>query len=515
MRRTTMIQERTQGRLPSILLTARKTAIALLAAALLASCASVGGAAGGAAGGKAFPLAAKGDSFSSQGLSAFAKANLPSFTTFTLANGLPVIVKKNSANRVQHISLVIRGGSAAASVEKAGIEQLALKTMARGSSAYSYEDIQALLDETSSGMGSAAGFDYSSYSLSTLDKYFARLFPLWADTIASPSFKQADFDQELSNMKLALESKEQNPWQKTGLEMNAILFEGHPYAASYDGTPDSLAAAKLEDVKAWYASRVAANALFVVAVGDFDPAALRKELEATLGKLPAGGAALPAAVPPLAKSGPGTLAKVEFPQSRGMGYLRGDFAAPSYSSADYMAMNIGMKTFSDLLFSVVRDKYGAVYTPGAYIRGFGANYGSITLFKTKIPGKAKAYIDEAAAILASGRAMAIDTEASKDGFAPLADVLEATKAQYINELYGSQATNAAIAGSIASSAIYTGDYRSYLLDVDRVRAVTADQVKAALDKYLFKGNISWIALGSADVLISAQPGDFETLGPAK
>jgi zinc protease len=501
-----MIHERVLRKLPSILLAF------FMATAVLSSCATSGAAAGAAA---KFPLAAKGIAFSSQGLSAFAKENLSSFTTFTLSNGLPVIVKKNSANRVQHISLVIRGGSAAASVEKAGIEQLALKTMARGSRAYSYEDIQALLDETSSGIGSSAGFDYSSYSLSTLDKYFSRLFPLWADTLVAPSFKQGDFDQELSNMKLALDAKEQNPWQKTSLEMNAILFAGHPYAAAYDGTQDSLAAAKLEDVKAWYASRVAADALFVVAVGDFDPASLRKELEATLGKLPAGGAALPAAVPPLAKSGPGTLAKIEFPQSRGMGYLRGDFAAPAYSSPDYMALNIGMKTFSDLLFNIVRDKYGAVYTPGAYIRGFGANYGSITLFKTKIPGKAKAYIDEAAAILASGKAMAIDTEASKDGFAPLGDVLEATKAQYINELYGSQETNAAIAGSIASSAIYTGDYRSYLLDVDRVRAVTADQVKAALDTYLFKGTISWVALGSADVLISAQPGDFESLASGK
>ena len=45
--------------------------------------------------------------------SAFAKENLASFSTFTLSNGLPVIVKQNSANRVQHISLIIRGGSAA------------------------------------------------------------------------------------------------------------------------------------------------------------------------------------------------------------------------------------------------------------------------------------------------------------------------------------------------------------------------------------------------------------------
>jgi zinc protease len=486
---------------PSILVAAG------LAVLILASCATTGG-----ADGSGFPLAAKGSSFSSRKLSAFAKENLPSFATFTLSNGLPVIVKKNAANRVEHIALVIRGGSAAASVEKAGIEQLALKTMARGSGKYSYEDIQGLLDETSSAIGSSTGFDYSSYSLTTLDKYFARLFPVWVDTLVAPSFKQGDFDQELSNMKLALDAKEQDPWQKTGLEMNKILFMGHPYAASFDGTQASLAAAKLDDIKAWYGSRISANALFIVAVGDFDPVSLRKELESAFGKLPSSGASLPAAVQSLNRPGLGTLAKIEFPQSRGMGYVRGDFAAPAYAESDYMALSLGMKTFSDLLFNIVRDKYGAVYTPGAYIRGFGANYGSITLYKTKQPGKAKAYVGEAAAILASGKAIAIDPDASKDGFAPLEEVLEATKAQFVNQLYASQATNAAIAGSIAASVINTGDYRSYLLDVDRVGEVTSAQVKAAVDKYVLKGHIDWVALGSADVLIAAQPSDFEGFG---
>jgi zinc protease len=480
-------------------------AAAAIAAALLLSCASFG--AGKAA--KPFPLASGDSSFGSAGLSAFAKENLASFTTFTLSNGLPVIVKRNDASSVRYIAMVIRGGAPAASPETAGYEALALKVMARGSAKYSYEDIQSLLDETSSSLGSASAFDYSTYSLTTLAKYFDRLFPVWADTLARPRFAQADFDQELSQAKLALQTKEQNPWAKTGLAMNDILFASHPYGASPDGSKESLEAAKLEDAKAWYGARVNAPELFVVAVGDFDAKALRPRLEEALGKLPASGPALPPPPPALTSAGKGSLAKVEFPASRGMGYLRGDFAAPSPKDADYMPMNLGMKLLSDLLFNVVRDKHGAVYTPSAYIRGFNANYGSINLFKTKIPGPVKAYVDEAVALLASGKAVAIEPEKSADGYAPVAEVLEAAKAQYVNELFTSQATNASIAGRIAQSAIAAGDYRAYLLDADRIKAVTPEQVAAAVDKYLIKGKISWVALGSADVLIAAQDVDFE------
>ena len=478
--------------------------LAMLGAALL-SCATTG---------QAFPLAAEGQSFGTKGLSAFAKENLASFSTFTLSNGLPVIVKRNAANRVQHISLVIRGGSAAASAETAGFEALALRTMTRGSATYSYEDIQGLLDETSSRIGSGAGFDYSTYSLNTLDKYFARLFPVWVDTLTRPSFRQADFENELSQAKLALQSEEQDPWSKTGLVMNRILFAGHPYGTAPGGTKESLEAATVDEIKAWYAARMRAEALFVVAVGDFDPATLKKRLEAGLGKLPASGATPPPAVAALDRSGPGTLATVEFPQSKGMGYLRGDFAAPPPSDPDYMPLNLGMKLLSDLLFNVVRDKYGAVYSPDASIRGLIANYGSITLFKSKNPGKAKAYIDEAIALLAAGKAVAIDSGKSADGYAPLADVLDALKAQFVNSLYESQATNAAIAGRIAHSAVTTGDYRSFLLDVDRINTATPEKISAAVDRYLLRGRVSWVALGSGDTLTDARAGDFEGFAAA-
>ncbi len=451
----------------------------------------------------------------SAGRSGFAEANLSSFSTFTLSNGLPVIVKKSAANRVQHISLAIRGGSAAASPATAGIEALTLRTMTRGSARYSREDIQGILDETSSELWSASGLDYSTYNLTTLDKYFARLFPVWADTLVAPALKEEDFSQELGQARLALQSDEQDPWAKTGFEMNRIFFAGHPYAASPEGTALSLASAKAEDARAWYSARMRADALFVVAVGDFDPEELRGKLEATLGRLPRSGTALPPRAAPFSRTGPGSLAKVAYPQSRGIGYLRGDFPAPSPADADYMPLNVGMKLLSDLLFNVVRDKYGAVYSPGADLRGLNANFGSITLFKTKDPGKAKAYIDEAVALLAAGKAVAVDPDASKDGYSPLPEVLDAAKAQFINELYAREARNSSIAGRIEASVIATGDYRSYLFDAERVRAVTADQVRAAVDKYILKGSFAWVALGSDDVLASAQPSDFERFAPAK
>lgn len=455
-----------------------------------------------------FPLAALGDNFGSEGMSSFANESLSSFSTFMLSNNIPVIVKKSPASKVLCLSLVIRGGSQAATAETAGHELLALKTMARGSASYTYEAIQNLLDETSSSMAGSSDFDASYYTLTTLDKYFDRLFPVWTDTIVRPSFAQNDFDQELENAKLALQSKEQDPWAKTGLSVNELFFSGHSYASSPEGTASSLASANLDSVKSWYARRMRAGSLFIVAVGNFDTEKLRRSLESGLGALPASDTPTPARAVPIAHPGPGKLSKVEYPQSKGVAYVRGDFAAPNIADPDYVPLSIGMSIFSDLLFHIVRDEHGAVYSPMATIRSFDANYGTVALYKTSVPGDAKAYIDEAAAVLASGRGMALDPESSPDGYAPIPEILDAIKARFTNSVYESQATNAAIASQIARSVLSTGDYRYYLLNVDRIAAVTPDKIQDALKKYLFGGSLTWVVLGDASTIANAKSESF-------
>lgn len=501
----------------------RSAALLLAMLSLLAGCASgpaatVAAPPAPAAGKNGLPpaVAASGDAFGSGGLSAFAAANLPSISAFTLSNGLPVVLRRSSANRVMALSLVIRGGAAAARPETAGLESLALAAMARGSQGHPYEEIQALLDETSSSIGRSSGMDYSTYNLVTLDKYVSRLLPVWADTLLRPAFAKKDFDQCLSEARLALQKKSQDPWATTALAANEVFFAGHPYAAAPEGTKDSLGRLDLEAVKAWYASAFSANRMFVVAVGDFEPGALRKELEASLGAIPDRKFALPPPPPafPLG-GGPGTLAKREFPQSKGVAYVRGDFAAPAPDAPDFMAANIGMEMLSDLLLNVVRDKYGAAYTPSSYIRDSLANYGSIVIYKTKAAGKVKSYIDEAVAEILAGRALSSDPAAG-EGARPrmgIEEALPAYKAKYANALFEGQATNAQVASRIAKAVVSSGDCRSWLLDFDRIEAVTAAGVRAALDRYLAKGKIAWVVLGSADAILPAVDVDYEGFAP--
>jgi zinc protease len=294
--------------------------------------------------------------------------------------------------------------------------------------------------------------------------------------------------------------------------VNEVFFEGHPYAVAPEGTTETLAGIDLDAVEAWYGTAFSANRMFVVAVGDFEPDSLRRELEAGVGTIPDRAFPLPRPAPAFDYgSGISTLTKREFPQSKGIAYLRGDFAAPGPEDKDFMALNIGMKMFADLLLNVVRDKYGAVYSPGAYIRDSLANYGSITMYKTKAAGKIKSYIDEAAADLARGMVLSVDPTVS-DGARPrmsVEEALPAYKAKYANALFQGQSTNAQVASRIAKSVISAGDCRAWLLDFDRIESVTAVELRAAIAKYVAGGRIDWVVLGSADAILPAVDVDYE------
>jgi len=453
--------------------------------------------------------------FTSGKAGAFALENAPSYSTFSLSNGIPVVLRTNDANRVRSLSIVLRGGTLITKESEAGLESLMLREMARGSREWPYEKLSAKLDETSASFSTGSVFDYSTYTLSCLDRYFDELLPIWASTFNDPAWDPADFDRVLSDAKLALQKKEQDPWQATATEMNKDFFAGHPYAATPDGTEESLASMDLAKVKARSAATFSANRFFIVAVGNYDLAELKGGLERAFGSIPDRKMEIPSAAPSFEGRVKARLVKKEFAASKGIAYLRGDFAAPSPTEPDWAAASLAARLYSDLLFNVVRDKYGAAYTPGAVVRSFGASYGSISVFKTSAPDKIKSYLDEAAGELEAGRAMSVAPKAA-EGRSPraaVAEVLPVYKTIYINESYSKITTNAAVAGEIARSVVEFGDPRAWLLDVDKVSAVGADDIERAFRKYFTDAPILWVALGPADMLSQFKESDFVGLGP--
>ena len=78
----------------------------------------------------------------------------------------------------------------------------------------------------------------------------------------------------------------------------------------------------------------------------------------------------------------------------------------------------------------------------------------------------------------------------------------------MTQFYSGEQTNTSVADQIASSIIYRGDYRGYLLMLDRIQAVTADDVVRVTKQYLVNNPALWIVLGDPGLLKDVKKDDF-------
>ncbi len=474
--------------------------IALIAISMLFSCATSGG--------------IKVENI--ENANSFMKANVPSLYEFTLDNGVKVIVKKQDTNRIFTMKVIYEGGLAMLPKGKEGIEAITLSTMLRGSKNYTFEDIKTISFENSSGMASVAGIDYSEISLSTIDKYWDEMLNVFTDAILNPTFDQ----QQLKLVKLdklkAIKERNSDPMDVTTDKLHEKTFKGHPYASSMDGTEESVSSISVDDVKKWYNEELMADRMMIVAVGNFNPGKLVAQLNKTLGKVPVKNSKVP--VIEKLKIPQACYTEV-FPASKGIAYIRGDYEIPALTSKDFITLQFAYSIFNELLFEVVRTQNAACYSVGAGPKAFKATYGAVTIFKSDKPTLAKTSIDEAIAILASGKAINLKaqgiktnegtvTKSSGPKYAPIQENLEAYKAKFINSFYSAQVTNSAIASQIVSSQIYFGNAYNYLKFIDEVNAITAEDVVKVANKYLVNGKVSWMVVGDKGILSKVKKDKF-------
>ncbi len=457
-------------------------------------------------------------------LNTFAEKNLPSFTVSTLDNGIPVILKRNETNRILALKTVLLGHAALVPPEKAGLEAVMLTMLTKGSANYSYEDLQRILFEKSANISPSFGsFDMSSFDLFTLDDYFDRIFDAYADAFLHPAWNQQEFPRVMDDFKIAKQEAQSDPYRRSVNAVNQAFFSGHPYASSWDGTESSLGNISLSDVKAYYERTMLSGRFFIIAVGNFNPVTLMAKLNATFGAMPKTPFTNPP-VPPFTDKVKADLLLETFPQSSGLGYVRGNFALPAPDSGEFPALQVAFTLLDDILFEIVRTQNGACYGAWSSIHAFRAGYGDITVFKTSVPGKVKRFVDDSIQVLLDGQCLSGKVSASAEGksgigqtpaaqaqkgaFVPIAEALPFYSKQFLTAFYSGQETNASVAAQIASSVVYHGDYRDYMLVVDRISAVTPEDVVQAARNYLRDNPTVWIVLGDADVLKDVNKEDF-------
>ena len=418
----------------------------------------------------------------------------------TLANGLRVVVNEDHSVPVVAVNLWVGVGSRHERPGKTGFAHLFEHLMFQGSRHVASGEHFAALMAHGGRLNATTWFDRTNY-FDTVPKGAFEL-ALWMEADRHGWLLDAVTQENLDNQRdVVKEEKRQRydnaPYGNALNNLYALVFPpGHPYPHPTIGSMADLDAATLEDVHAffrhWYTP---ANTVLSIA-GDVGVPEAYLAVEKYFGPIPAGPAPDRQPTPPLLPSkAPAHLSRVEDVPS---GRLYIGFRLPEDNTADYLAAAsamdcLGGLTTSRLERALVRTEELADYvSAGSLGLADGVSLGFLVLQAAE--GVELARLEERACAL-------IDAFADTG---PTAVDMEAVLAQTERSWLSGLASLEERADAIGHYTCLYDDPHAINTYLDRLGAVSADQVQQAASEWLRAQHRSVVAIGARGDEVSVE-----------
>jgi zinc protease len=206
-------------------------------------------------------------------------------TTRVLPNGLLVAVRESRAAPVAAFRIYVKTGSMyEGQFLGSGISHIFEHLIAGGTtSTRSEEECGRLLQGIGAQTNAYTTLDHTCYHGTVLAKHLPALIPIMADWMKHATFPQAEFDRELQVVTREIEMGENDPQRVFRRAAMQNAFRVHPIRHPVIGYPALFAKLTRDDVVRYYQRMYTPNNMIVVAVGDFDGAAVLRQVEEAFG----------------------------------------------------------------------------------------------------------------------------------------------------------------------------------------------------------------------------------------
>ena len=206
--------------------------------------------------------------------------SIPAVQEKKLKNGLTVAVIEKKSVPIVTAQLLVRTGASSEPAAKAGLANLTAAMLTKGTNTRTAEQIAEQMEFLGGSIGSGAGWNGSSVTISSTSDKLDQAMAIMADVALNPIFKQEELDllksQSLDDLKFSLTQ----PGFLATYVASRYSFNEHPSG----GTPASLEALSRKDIQDFYArSFVPGNAVLIL-TGDVSLAKATSLAENLFGK---------------------------------------------------------------------------------------------------------------------------------------------------------------------------------------------------------------------------------------
>lgn len=421
----------------------------------------------------------------------FPDLRFPALQRATLSNGLNVVVASRPGIPVVQMNMLFGGGFSTDSGKKLGTASFATNMLTQGAGDYDALAFAAKQESLGANIGSGAGLDGASASLSAIKEKLEPSLALYADMLRKPRFDAKEIERVRAQWLATIKQEKVQPQGVVNRVLPGLMYgAGHPYAipSSGTGTEADIAALTRDDLLAYHNAYIRPDAATLVVTGDTTLAEIVPLLEKHLGDWKGEGAkpAVPAvAAVPLPKKPRVFL--IDQPGSVQANIFAGQVVG---SSRDPNAVDLEVAngvfggTFTSRLNMNLRENkrwsYGArsglqsAQGPRPWIASAG-----VQIDKT---AESMAEMDREIREFASGK-----TPTKPDELAKIQN-------SFTLRLPGSLETNAALGGSIADIVRYARPDDYVLQRSARIKSITVDDVQRAAAG-IQPDSLTWVVVG--------------------
>ena len=403
--------------------------------------------------------------------------------TFTLENGLIVVLRENHSSPVVAVQVWVKAGSTTEPEEGAGmshiLEHMAFKGTQRRGPGQIAREVEALGGE----INAYTSFDHTVYHITISGRFLGNALDILADTLGNSVFDAEELAREKEVVLEELRMNEDNPGRVNGKAMFREAYRVHPYGRPVIGYDNTIRGITRDDLLAYFSRYYHPGNMVLVIAGDVDPAKARPLIESAF--LPLRVREAPSVGMPSEPPQKEIRVKIQEREAK-RAYLDLAFHGPSMRDGDVFSWDVLSVILgsgqTSRLYHEVKDARGLVdsisasaYTP--------KDKGILIVSATGAADRAKEALRE---ILLQTFRMA----AAPPGGQELARAKTSIETDFVYSLEsaGSLARHVGFFETTLGDAGYEQKY------LQKIRAVTADDIVAVARAYLRPENLTLAAV---------------------
>ena len=408
-------------------------------------------------------------------------------TRVELPNGIVLLVYENHASPAAVVRGHLRAGSLFDSDELPGVAAFTAEVVERGTDSRSFQAIAEETESVGAAIDFGAGVHLVGFSAKGLSEDLALLLDILSDILQQPTFPKDEIERVRGEVLTGLREREESTQAMATLAFRALAYKDHPYGRDTLGTLASVEAIRRKQLKQFYRRYYRPEGMQLAVVGDVSARDVVALVQRVLGDWQVNGTPPSFAIPPLKPLNKAKRKHIKMKNKIQSDVVLGAPALPrthpDFLAAELADVILGEFGLMGRLGDNVRDRLGLAY------------YARTQLESAPGPGAWSAYAGvspqnvEAAtgAMLGEMRRIQVEEVSAEE----LADVKD-----YVT---GIQPLRLESNDGIASALL---DMEFYNLGLDYlqrlpalVRAVSADQVRSAAQKYLHTDAYALVVAG--------------------